>query len=106
MSLNKAYTSEKNGTAAAYSQKNKADNFYTSADLTQRITEIAYIPYKVDTYYKLGKIHWAKLSRFSGIPCKFFCEYKRLSLIILNNEHFWARQHKNISVKTSMALKP
>ena len=35
-------------------------------------------------------IRWAKLlrfSRFSGVPQKFFHEYKCLSLIILNNEH-------------------
>ena len=35
-------------------------------------------------YRKRGKIHWAKLSRFSqflGVPWKFFREYKCLSLI-------------------------
>ena len=60
-------------------------------------------------YRKWGKICWAKLSRFlwfSGVPQKFFCEYKCLSLIVLNNEHLWPRQHESISVKTSMALKP
>ena len=60
-------------------------------------------------YRKRGKIHWAKLLRyswFSRVPRKFFREYKYLSLIILNNEYLWPRQHENISVKTSMALKP
>ena len=41
-------------------------------------------------YRKRGKINWAKLSRFSwfsGVPRKFFCECKCLSLIILNNEY-------------------
>ena len=41
-------------------------------------------------YRKQGKICWAKLSRFrqfSGVPQKFFHEYKCLSLIILNNEY-------------------
>ena len=58
---------------------------------------------------KQGKIRWAKLSRFprfSGVPRKFFRGYKRLSLIILNNEYLWPRQRKSISVKTSMAFKP
>ena len=32
-------------------------------------------------------------------------EYKCLTLIILNNKHFWPRQHESISVKTSMGLK-
>ena len=42
-------------------------------------------------YHKRGKIHWAKLlhfSRFSGVPQKFYREYKCLSLTILNNEYF------------------
>ena len=34
-------------------------------------------------YRKWGKIHWAKLSRFSGVLRKFFRDYKCLSLIIL-----------------------
>ena len=41
-------------------------------------------------YRKRGKIHWAKLLRFSwlsGVPQKFFLEYKHLSLIVLNNKH-------------------
>ena len=41
-------------------------------------------------YRKRGKIRWAKLlcfSRFSAVPWNFFHEYKRLSLIILNNEY-------------------
>ena len=41
------------------------------------------------SYRKRGKICWAKLSRFSrfsGVPRKFFHEYKCLSLI-LNNEY-------------------
>ena len=60
------------------------------------------------TYRKQGKIRWAKFShfQFSGVPQKFLCEYKHLSLIILNNEYLWPRQCKNISVKTLMALKP
>ena len=45
-------------------------------------------------------------SWFSGVLRKFFCEYKRLSLIVLNNKHLWPRQRKNISVKILMALKP
>ena len=45
-------------------------------------------------------------SRLSGVPRKFFHEYKHLSLIVLNKEHLWPRQRKSISVKTSMALKP
>ena len=43
---------------------------------------------------------------FSGVPWKFFCEYKHLSLIVLNNEHLWPKQCESISMKTSMALKP
>ena len=60
-------------------------------------------------YCKRGKICWAKLlhfSRFSRAPQKFFHEYNCLFLIILNNEYLWPRQCKNISLKTSMALKP
>ena len=60
------------------------------------------------SYHKRGKICCAKLSCFSwfsGVPRKFFREYKRHSLIVLNNEPLWPRQCKNISVKTSMALK-
>ena len=37
---------------------------------------------------------------------KFFCEYKHLLLMILNNKHFWQRQHKSICVKTLMGLSP
>ena len=37
---------------------------------------------------------------------KVFCEYKRLSLIVLNNEHLCPRQCESISVKASMMLKP
>ena len=61
------------------------------------------------SYRKWGKIRWAKLSCFSwfsGVPQKFFREYKHHSLIVLNNEHLWPRQCKNISVKTLIALKP
>ena len=68
-----------------------------------------YIIYQHIVYRKQGKIHWAKLlhfSQFSGVPRKYFHEYKRLSLIVLNNEYLWIRQRKSISVKTSMALKP
>ena len=60
-------------------------------------------------YRKQGKIHCAKLScfsQFSGVLQKFFREYKCLSLLVLNNEHLWSRQHKSISVKTLMMLKP
>ena len=32
-------------------------------------------------------------------------EYKCLSLIILNNKHFWPRQCESISAKTLMGLK-
>ena len=63
----------------------------------------------VTTYRKQGKICWAKLLHFSfflGVTRKFFREYKHLSLIVLNNEHLWPRQHESISVKTLMALKP
>ena len=48
----------------------------------------------------------SRFSRFSRVPWKFSCEYKHLSLITLNNEHFWPTQHKSISVKTLMGLKP
>ena len=61
------------------------------------------------TYRKWGKIRWAKLSgfsRFSRVPQKFFHEYNRLSLTVLNNEHLWPRQCESISVKTSTALQP
>ena len=57
----------------------------------------------------MGKICWAKLSRFSqfsGVPQKYFRKYKCLSLIVLNNEQIWPRQHESISVKTLMVLKP
>ena len=47
--------------------------------------------------------------RFSGLNLCVFTvfrsEYKHLSLIMLNYEHLWPRQHKNISMKTSMRLK-
>ena len=43
--------------------------------------------------------------RFSRVPQKFSHEYKCLSLIILNNEHFWSRQHKSIPAKTLVGLK-
>ena len=59
-------------------------------------------------YRKQGKIHRVKLlhfSRFSGVPWNFSCEYKHLSLIVLNNEHLLPRQHGSISMKTLMALK-
>ena len=59
-------------------------------------------------YRKWGKICWAKLSHFSefsGVPRQFFCEYKRLSLIVLNNEHQWPKQCKSISVETLIVLK-
>ena len=42
-------------------------------------------------YRKRGKIHQAKLlrfSRFSRVPRKFSCEYKSFSLITVNNKHF------------------
>ena len=45
-------------------------------------------------YCKWGKICWAKLSHFSwfsGVPQKFFCEFKHLSLIVLNNGHLWPK---------------
>ena len=41
-------------------------------------------------YNKRGKIRRAKLSRFSrysGVPQKFFREYKCLCLTLLNNEY-------------------
>ena len=63
----------------------------------------------IKVYRKQGKICWTKLSCFSwfsGVPRKFFCEYKCLSLFILNNEYLWPRQRKNISAKTLMLLKP
>ena len=46
---------------------------------------------------KCVKIHWA-------VPRKFFYEYKHLSLIILNSQHFWPRKHESISAKTSMGV--
>ena len=45
-------------------------------------------------YHKWGKIRWAKLLRFSwfsGVPQKFFHEYKCLSLIVLNNERTYSQ---------------
>ena len=42
---------------------------------------------QVMMYRKRGKIRWAKLSRFSGVPRKFFRKYKCLSSITLNNEY-------------------
>ena len=42
---------------------------------------------------------------FKSILQKFSREFKCLSLIILNNKHFWPRQYENISAKTSMGLK-
>ena len=60
-------------------------------------------------YSKQEKIRWVKLSRFSrfsGVPQMFFCEYKCLSLFILNNEYWWLNYCKDISTKTLMALKP
>ena len=39
-------------------------------------------------------------------PQKFSHEYKCLSLIIVNEKHFWPRQCESISAKTSMVLKP
>ena len=40
------------------------------------------------------------------VPWKFFREYKHLSVIILNNKHFWPRKCNSISTTTSMGLKP
>ena len=40
-----------------------------------------------------------RVFQFSGVPRKFFREYKCFSLIILSNEYLWPRQHKNISAK-------
>ena len=60
------------------------------------------------SYRKQGKICWAKFlcfSWFSGVPQKFFHEYKHLSLIELNNEYLWPRQCESASMKTLMALK-
>ena len=62
----------------------------------------------IHLYHKSGKICWDKLSRsswFSSVSWKFSCEYKHLSLIILNNKHFWPKQCASISMKTSMGLK-
>ena len=60
--------------------------------------------YYFTNYHKRGKIRWAKFSRFSqfsralqSLPMKYKC----LSLIILNNKHFWPRHHESISAKTS-----
>ena len=36
---------------------------------------------------------------------KFSREYKCLTLIIVNNKHFWPRQRESISAKTSVRLK-
>ena len=69
----------------------------------------AQLVYRALLYRKRRKIRWAKLSHFSQflrVLRKFSCEYKCLSLIILNKKHFWPRQHKCISMNTSMELKP
>ena len=58
----------------------------------------------------MGNICWAKrfcFSWFSGVPQQFFVNIaKCLSLIVLNNEYLWPRQHESISMKSLMALKP
>ena len=44
----------------------------------------------------MWNIHWAKLlqySQFSRELRKFFCKHKHLSLITLNNEHFYGTAH-------------
>ena len=76
--------------------------------LTYMQKHIQYLYIPMSSYHKRGKIHWAKLlyfSRFSGVPQKFFCEYKCLSLIVLNYEHLWPREHESVSGKISLALK-
>ena len=60
--------------------------------------------HNIRVYRKRGKIRQAKHSCFSR-SSNFSREYKRLSLLILNNKHFWPRQCENISAKTSMGLK-
>ena len=58
---------------------------------------LQFVEGKLENYCKRGKIHWAKLLRFSWfsrVPRKLFREYKPLSLIILNNKYFWQRQCK------------
>ena len=39
---------------------------------------------------------------FSRVLRKFFCGYKHLSWITLNNEHFWPKQCESIIAKTLM----
>ena len=56
----------------------------------------------------MWKVCCAKLSRFSRfsrVSQKFSHEYNHLSLIILNNKHFWPRQHKSVSIKISTQFK-
>ena len=60
-------------------------------------------------YHQHGNIRWAKLlciSQFSRVPLKFSCEYKHISLIVLNSKHFWLKHRESITAKTSMELKP
>ena len=86
---------------------NVSGSVYSTA-VTSYIYNPLCISELVTIYRKQGKIFWAKLLRFSwflGVTRKFFCEYKCLSLIVLNNEHLWPRQPESISVKTLMALK-
>ena len=59
---------------------------------------------------KISNVNYGKPERFTGltvsrVPQKISREYKCLSLIILNNKHFWPRQCESISAKTSVGLK-
>ena len=53
---------------------------------------------------KFAKLNFQSFHSFQEYR-KVFREFKHFSLIVLNNEHLWPRDHESISMKTSMALK-
>ena len=53
----------------------------------------------------MGKDSLGMFSQFSKVSQKLFHECKRLSLIILNNKHFWPRECESTSMKASIGLK-
>ena len=59
-------------------------------------------------YHKWGRFAGLIFHIFHGFQeyCEsYFREDKCLSLIILNNKHFWPRKRESISATTSMGLK-
>ena len=61
--------------------------------------------FELCTINKFAGLNFHSVSLLSRVLQKFFHEYKHVSLIILNNKHFWLRQHESIFAKTSMRLK-